>query len=53
MVYINIESAIFLSETDDFTCKVAKTIEEALPLIEAGFIEASDYNGIKIYKKRK
>jgi integrase len=53
LIYINIEQATFLSETDEWTCKTAKTIEEAIPLIEAGFTQATEYNGIKIFKKRK
>ncbi len=31
----------------------ATTIEEALPLLEQGFTEASDFNGVKIYRKLK
>jgi integrase len=53
LIYINLEQALFLTENEDFICKVAKTIEEALPLIEAGFTQATEYNGIKIFKKRK
>jgi hypothetical protein len=53
MIYINLEQALFLTENEDFICKVAKTIEEALPLIEQGFLQATEYNGIKIFKKRK
>ncbi len=53
MIYINLEQALFLTENDEWITKVAKTIEEAQPLIEAGFTEATDYNGIKIFKKRK
>jgi len=40
-------------EDDEFITKVAENIEEALPLIEAGFIEAVDYNGVKVFKIRK
>jgi len=53
MIYINLEQALFLSETDDFICKVAHNLEEAIPLIEAGFTQATEFDGIKIFKKRK
>jgi integrase len=53
MVYINLENAIFLEQNDEFTCKVAKTPDEAIKLIEAGFTKADEIDGIHIYKKRK
>jgi hypothetical protein len=40
----------FGKEDDEYIVKVAETIEQALPLIEAGYVEASDYNGVKIFK---
>lgn len=30
--------------------KVASSVKEAIPLIEAGFVEASDFDGVKIFK---
>jgi integrase len=53
MTYINIEQATFLTDTDEWTCKTAKTLEEAIQLIEAGFQLIDTMEGIKIYKKRK
>ena len=53
MLYIQIEEALFTGVTDQYVCKVAATIDEALPLLEQGFTEASDFNGVKIYKKPK
>jgi integrase len=53
MMYIHIEQAYYRDETDQNITKVAKTIEEAIPLIEQGFTEASDFNGAKIFKKPK
>ena len=50
MLYIQIEEALFGGEAEQYICKVAKTIEEALPLLEQGFTEASD---VKIYRKPK
>jgi integrase len=51
MLYIQIEEALFGGEAEQYICKVAKIIEEALPLLEQGFTEASDFDGVKIYRK--
>ena len=37
-------------EEDEYVTKVARNVKEAIPLIEAGFVEASDFDGVKIYK---
>jgi integrase len=38
---------------EEYTCKTAKTIEEATALIEAGFQYVTEMEGVKIFKKRK
>lgn len=38
---------------DQFTCKVAKTIEEAKELVETGFEYVTDVNSAKLFRKRK
>jgi len=53
MVYINLEQATFLANTDEWTCKTAKTVEESIQLIEAGFQLVDTMDNLKIYKKRK
>jgi hypothetical protein len=53
MIYINIEQATFLSETDEWTCKTATTIQEATQLIEAGFQYITEIDNTKLFKKRK
>jgi integrase len=54
LVYINIESALFLSDTDNFTCKVAHNEAEAIRLIEAGFQYVNNLGDqCALYKKRK
>ena len=40
-------------EGDEFTCRTAKTIEEAKRLIEAGFDYVTDMNDNKLFRKRK
>jgi integrase len=39
--------------TDEYTCKVAKTIDEASVLIESGFEYVTEMDGLKLFKKRK
>lgn len=54
MVYINIERAIYGELIDEeFTSRVALTIEDDRELIEAGFEYVTERDGAKIYRKRK
>jgi integrase len=53
MIYINIEQALFLETSDEFTCKIATTAEQAAQLIETGFTEAAVIDGKHLFKKRK
>lgn len=54
MVYIDIEKAIFGTiRNEEYTVRVAKTIEGDQELIEAGFEYVTDREGAKIYRKRK
>jgi integrase len=50
--YIHLANAI-AQRTDEFVCKVAKTIEDATRLIEQGFEYVTEMEGIKIFRKRK
>ena len=38
---------------DNYTCKVAKKIEEASQLIESGFEYVTEMDRLKIFRKRK
>ena len=38
---------------NEYVCKVAKTLEEATQLIEAGYEYVTDMNGYKLFRKRK
>lgn len=40
-------------EGDEFTCKTAKTLEEAKQLVEAGFDYVTDMDDCKLFRKRK
>jgi integrase len=53
MIYINIEQAIFLTTSDDYTCRIAHNEQELTQLIETGFEYVTDINGNKAFKKRK
>jgi integrase len=55
MTYINIEQAVFLTEntTEEFSCKTAHNITEAIQLIENGFQYVVTIDGQQLFKKRK
>jgi len=40
-------------ETDEYVAKVAKTLDEACQLVEAGFEYVTEMDGAKIFRKRK
>jgi len=40
-------------KTDEYISKAAKTVEEAQKLIEAGFEYVCDFDGVKLFRKRK
>ena len=50
--YIHLANAIS-SISDEFVCKVAKTINEASELIEAGFEYILEMDSTKLFRKRK
>ena len=51
--YVQLEESLYQRENEDFICKVASTIEEAKTLIESGFQFICDFNGAKLFKRRK
>jgi len=40
-------------ESDEWTCKVANNLEEAVKLVEAGFEYVTDMDSVKVFRKRK
>lgn len=40
-------------ENGDYSCKVAKTINETSQLIEAGFEYVTEIDGSRLFRKRK
>jgi len=53
LIYIQLEETIFKEQNDEFICKAAGSIEEAKSLIESGFEYVCDFNGVKLFRKRK
>ena len=54
LIYINLESALFLTSTDEWIVKVAHNEAEAIALVEASFIYINNLGeNCAIYKKRK
>jgi len=49
MVYVHMVNF----ESDEWVCKVAKNIDEAGKLVEAGFEYICDFDGVKLFRKRK
>ncbi len=52
LIYIQIDEALFKDQID-FVSKVAKTEKDAVELIEAGFDFVCDFEGHKLFRKRK
>jgi len=50
--YIHLANAI-QQERDEWTCKVAKTLEDAVMLVENGFEYVTEMDGIKLFRKRR
>jgi hypothetical protein len=53
MKYVQLQEALFRSDDDDFTCKAAGNVDDAMKLIELGFNFVCEFDGIKLFKKRK
>ena len=53
LLYIQLAEVIFNEVSDQFTARVAKTVEEACALVEAGFDYVCEVDGVKLFRKRK
>jgi len=55
LIYVQLDQKLFKDTDDNFTCRVAHNIGEAIELIEAGFeYVTGEYNdGVKLFRKRK
>ena len=52
LVYMHVAQAQ-LNNSDEYFSRVAKTIEEAKKLIEQGFEYVTEFDGVKLFRKRK
>ena len=52
LLYVQLEEALFQGEAE-YVSKVAKTEAEICTLIDAGFEYVTDFQGSKIFRKRK
>lgn len=52
-MYANMEKAFFPESSEDYTVKVAATVEEACKLLEVGFEYVTEFDGMKLFRKRK
>jgi len=50
MIYTEL---VALATDEEFICKVAESLEEAQTLIEGGFEYVTEFNGVKLFRKRK
>jgi hypothetical protein len=53
LLYVNLESAIFKTENDNFHVKTATTPKEITELLEVGFEYVCQKNGLVFLRKRK
>jgi hypothetical protein len=51
LTYVHLANAV--SSIDEYICKVAKDVNEAKALIESGFEYVTEFNGVKLFRKRK
>jgi integrase len=52
MIYIHLAN-IAGSNSEDYCCNVAKTVEEARTLVEQGFEYVTEIDGFRLFRKRK
>jgi integrase len=52
LIYIDLEATLYNTK-DEYTCRVAKNVEEATNLIENGFEFVTGMDGTKLFRKRK
>lgn len=48
-----IYTQLFNFKTDEYTCKVAKTVKDATELVEAGFEYVTESDGCRLFRKPK
>ncbi|MBS7653321.1 site-specific integrase [Candidatus Bathyarchaeota archaeon] len=52
LMYVHLSEGL-MNYSEDYICKVAGSLEEAVELVEAGFEYVTDFEGKKLFRKRK
>jgi len=52
-MYVNMEKAFFGESSEEYTVKIASDVEEACKLLEVGFEYVTEFDGKKLFRKRK
>jgi len=52
LIYIDLEATLYNTK-NEYTCRVAKNVEESTDLIENGFEYVTEIDGLKLFRKRK
>jgi integrase/predicted RNA-binding Zn-ribbon protein involved in translation (DUF1610 family) len=52
-LYVNMEKVFFSESTEEYTVKVASSLEESCKLLEVGFEYVTEFEGKKLFRKRK
>ena len=53
LMYIHLEEAYFRDEAEEYDVRKVRTVEDAVPLLEDGYEEASEIDGVKLFRKRR
>ena len=53
LLYVQLSETIFKETTDEFTVRVARSLDEACSLLEIGFEYVTDMDDVKLFRKRK
>jgi hypothetical protein len=53
LLYVQLAETIFKETTDEFTVRVAKSLDDACSLLEAGFEYVTEMDDVRLFRKRK
>lgn len=51
LMYIHLEETYLRDIPEEYDVRKVRTVEEAVPLLDAGYEEASEIDGVKLYRK--
>ena len=53
LLYIQLEKAVYKTDSDEFNVKVAETKDQIMELLAVGFEYVSEKDGLSFFRKRK